>query len=150
MSEPKGEIIARPMVARACGCEQEFQHYSIDKYRPQRLAKFQKTRCTACVAKLVEEQRAAAAALPKKGESFQALPAGTLIAMSRKPDGTWIGTLTGSGKKVEAEGNGPQGLSAALARLWVLAHEGKAAPAVVAAVAPKPARPAPAAAARPR
>ena len=38
---PKGEIVARPMVVRACGCLQEFQHYAVDKYRAQRLAKFQ-------------------------------------------------------------------------------------------------------------
>ena len=38
---PKGKIIARPMVARACGCVCEFQHYSVDRYRAERLAKFQ-------------------------------------------------------------------------------------------------------------
>ncbi len=40
MTEPSGRIIARPMVARACGHQQEFQHYEVDKYRAQRLAKF--------------------------------------------------------------------------------------------------------------
>src|ERR1700677_1034608 len=74
MSTPSGEIIARPMVARACGCLQEFQHFAVDKYRAQRLAKFQKTRCSACVTKLNEEQKKAAAALPKKGEALQLLP----------------------------------------------------------------------------
>ena len=52
MGVPTGEIVARPMVARACGCLREFQHYAVDKYRAQRLAKFQKTRCEVCVAKL--------------------------------------------------------------------------------------------------
>ncbi len=37
---PTGEVVARPMVRRACGHEQEFQHYAVDKYRAQRLAKF--------------------------------------------------------------------------------------------------------------
>ena len=60
------------MVARACGCLQEFQHYAVDKFRAQRQAKFQKTRCAACVAKLVEEERRAAEALPKKGEAIKA------------------------------------------------------------------------------
>jgi hypothetical protein len=65
---PTGEIVARPMVVRACGHQQEFQHYKVDKYRAQRLAKFQGSRCPACVAKLQEEQRRAAEALPKKGK----------------------------------------------------------------------------------
>ena len=66
---PKGEIVARPMVARACGCLQEFQHYAVDKYRAQRLAKFQQSRCPACVARLVEEQRRAAdrRSIPHRG-----------------------------------------------------------------------------------
>src|SRR6185312_11640970 len=91
MGVPSGEIIARPMVARACGCLCEFQHYAVDKYRAQRLAKFQKTRCPACVAKLVEQQRQAAT-LPKKGEAFKQLPDGTQLSMARKPDGSWSGT----------------------------------------------------------
>jgi uncharacterized protein with PIN domain len=64
MSEPSGKIVARPMVARACGHKQEFQHYEVDKYRAQRLAKFQGTRCAECVAKLNEEQQRAADAVP--------------------------------------------------------------------------------------
>ena len=60
----------------ACGCVREFQHYAVDKYRPQRLAKFRATRCEECVARLNEEQRRAAAALPKKGEAFRRLPPG--------------------------------------------------------------------------
>jgi hypothetical protein len=122
MSTPTGEIVARPMVARACGCLQEFKHFAVDKYRAQRLAKFQKTRCSACVAKLNEEQRKAAAALPKKGEAFQLLPNGTKVAMARRPDGTWTGTLTAEGTTVEAIADGPQGLSVTLARLWVSSH----------------------------
>ena len=74
MGVPSGEIIARPMVARACGCVCEFQHYSVDRYRAQRLAKFQETRCQACVAKLEEERRQAAAARPAKGEAIRASP----------------------------------------------------------------------------
>lgn len=114
---PSGEIVARPMVARACGCLQEFQHYAVDKYRTQRQAKFQKTRCPACVAKLVEEQRIAST-LPKKGEAFKLLPHGTQIALTRRPNGIWAGTLTAEGATVEATGEGPQGLTVALARLW--------------------------------
>jgi hypothetical protein len=47
MTEPSGKIVARPLVVRACGHAQEFQHYAVDKYRAQRLAKFQRTRCAA-------------------------------------------------------------------------------------------------------
>jgi hypothetical protein len=97
----------------------EFQHYAVDKYRAQRLAKFQSTRCPVCVEKLNEEQRQAAAALPTKTEALQLLPAGTQMALTRRPDGTWSGTLTAAGKKVEATGESPRGLTIALARLWV-------------------------------
>ena len=127
MGVPTGEVIARPMVARACGCQCEFQHYAVDKYRAQRLAKFQKTRCAECVNKLNEKQKQAAEALPTKGEAFQLLPAGSIIAMTRRPDGTWAGTLSAAGTKVEGTGEGPQGLAVTLARLWVAAKGGKAA-----------------------
>jgi len=118
---PSGEIVARPLLARACGCLQEFQHYAVDKYRAQRQAKFQRTRCPACAAKLVEEQRLAAA-LPKKGEAFRLLPPGTRVTLTRRPDGTWAGTLTAGGATVEATGDGPQGVTVALARIWASAH----------------------------
>src|SRR5438270_12836053 len=108
MGVPTGKIVGRPMVARACGCQCEFQHYEVDKYRAQRLAKFQRTRCPACVAKLEEERRQAAAALPKKGEALQALPPGTQVSMTRRADGTWAGTLAAGGTTVEAVGEGLQ------------------------------------------
>ncbi len=150
MGVPSGEIVARPMVARACGCEQEFQHYAVDKYRAQRLAKFQKTRCSACVAKLNEEQRLAAAALPSKGEAFQQLPTGAQVTMTRRPDGNWAGTLIAGGTTVEAVADGPQGLAVSLARLWVSARGAKPAAAAKPAAVAKPASAAkPAAAAKP-
>lgn len=142
MGVPSGEIVARPMIARACGCIQEFQHYAVDKYREQRKAKFQKTRCPTCVAKLVEEQRKAAT-LPKKGEAFKAIPTGTQISMTRKADGTWSGTLTGDGTKVDAVGEGPQGLALALARFWLLAR-GAGKEVEPAPAKPEPAKPTPA------
>jgi hypothetical protein len=121
MAVPSGEIVARPMVARACGCLCEFQHYAVDKYRAQRLAKFQKTRCPECVAKLNEEHKKAAAELPKKGEAVLMLPLGTQLAMTRKQDGTWSGKLSAEGTTVEASGAGPQGLTITLARQWIAA-----------------------------
>lgn len=140
MGVPSGEIVARPMVARACGCLREFQHYAVDKYRAQRLAKFQKTRCEVCVAKLNEEQKQAAASLPKKGEAFQLLPHGAQMAMTRRPDGQWVGVLSAAGTKVEAVADGPQGLSVSLARLWVAARpELRQAAAATAATTPAPA-----------
>ena len=122
MTEPSGKIVARPMVVRACGHEQEFQHYTVDKYRAQRLAKFQRTRCADCAAKLVEEQQRAAEALPKKGEVLKLLPAGTQVPLARQPDGSWAGKLSAKGKTVEVPGVagvGPQAVLVALARLWV-------------------------------
>jgi hypothetical protein len=123
MSLPTSKIVARPMVARACGHKQEFQHYEVDKYRAQRLAKFQQTRCADCVAKLNEEQQRMAEAVPKKGEALKSLPAGTQVSLTRQPDGLWIGTLAGGGTTVDAvgaEGAGPQSVVVALARLWAL------------------------------
>jgi hypothetical protein len=123
MGVPTGEIVARPMVARACGCQCEFQHYAVDKYRVQRLAKFQQTRCPACVAKLEEERRLAAAARPSKGEAIQALPLGTQVAITRRPDGLWAGTLTASGTTVDAVADSPQPLPATLAQIWAVARD---------------------------
>ena len=125
MTEPSGRIVARPMVARACGHKQEFQHYEVDKYRAQRLAKFQRTRCADCVAKLNEEQRRMAP-IPKE-EALKQLPAGTQVALTLRVDGTWAGTLAADGRKVETvgvAGAGPQAVVGALARLW-LSEKGK-------------------------
>ena len=122
MTEPSGKIVARPLVVRACGHEQEFQHYAVDKYRAQRLAKFQRTRCAACAAKLVEEQRQAAENQPKRGEVLKLLPRGTHLSLTRRPDGSWAGTLAAGGTAVETNGvpsAGPQSVIVALARLWV-------------------------------
>lgn len=108
-------------MARACGHQQEFQEYSVDKYRAQRLAKFQQTRCPECAAKFVEEQRRAAEAMPKKGEVLSVLPPGTQISLSRKADGSWAGSLAANGVTVEftgINGAGPQSIVLALARLW--------------------------------
>jgi hypothetical protein len=123
MAEPTGKIVARPMVVRACGHEQEFQHYAVDKYRAQRLAKFQGTRCSDCAAKLMEEQQRTSEAAPKKGEVLKCLPVGTQVTLTRQPDGSWAGTLSAAGTKVELTGvaeAGPQSVVVALARLWVL------------------------------
>ncbi len=109
------------MVVRACGHQQEFQHYEVDKYRAQRLAKFQRTRCAACAAKLVEEQQQAAQAHPKKGEVLKLLPPGTQVSLTLQPDGSWAGTLAAEGTTVEAAGiagAGPQSVVVAMARLW--------------------------------
>jgi hypothetical protein len=122
MTEPSGKIVARPMVVRACGHQQEFQHYAVDKYRAQRLAKFQGTRCTECAAKLVEEQQRAAEALPKKGEALRSLPPGTQVTLTRQSDGSWAGTLSADGTAVRVAGAaeaGPQSVIVALARLWM-------------------------------
>lgn len=121
---PTGEIVARPMVARACGCMQEFQHYAVDKYRAQRLAKFQQSRCPACVTRLMEERRQAAP-LPK-GEALKLLPPGTQVSLNIRPDGSWAGTMSADGTEVEAVGQvgaGPQAVVGALAQLWVAARD---------------------------
>jgi hypothetical protein len=122
MAEPSGKIVARPMVVRACGHEQEFQHFAVDKYRAQRLAKFQKTRCATCSAKLIEEQQRASEAMLSKGEVLRSLPAGAQVTLTRQADNSWTGTLSASGTTVQgsgAPGAGPQSVIVSLARLWV-------------------------------
>ncbi len=122
MPENTSKIVARPMVVRACGHEQEFQHYAVDRYRAQRLAKFQQTRCAECAAKLVAEQQRAMEAMPKKGEVLKRLPPGTEVALTCQADGSWSGTLSANGTTVKAAGiagAGPQSVVVALARLWV-------------------------------
>src|SRR5262249_62213478 len=114
MTEPSGRVVARPLVVRACGHQQEFQHYAVDKYRAQRLAKFQRTRCAECAAKLVEEQKRAAAALPKKGEVLKLLPPGAQLALTLRQDGTWAGTLAADGTAVEAAGPAGAGAPAGI------------------------------------
>ena len=62
---------------------------------PERLAKFESTRCAECVAKAEElARRQAQAELPGKGEAIQSLPPGTQIFLARRPDGKWTGKLT--------------------------------------------------------
>jgi hypothetical protein len=110
------------MVVRACGHEQEFQYYAVDKYRAQRQAKFQSTRCAACVAKQVEEEQRAASAIPTKAEVLKRLPAGTQVSLTRQPDGSWAGTLSADGTTVNAvgvAGAGPESVIVAMARLWL-------------------------------
>jgi hypothetical protein len=110
------------MVVRACGHEQEFQHYEIDKFRAQRLAKFQQTRCAACVAKQIEEERRQSAAIPTKAEVLKSLPAATQVTLRRQPDSSWSGTLTANGTTVTAAGAvgaGPESVIVAMARLWL-------------------------------
>jgi hypothetical protein len=121
---PTGEIVARVTLARACGCLQEFQHYKVDKYRAQRQAKFQRTRCPACVLKVVEEQQLTAP-IPK-GQAFKQLPPGTQVSLTLLADGSWTGTLSAAGAAVEdagVAGNSPQVVLVALARLWVTAQK---------------------------
>ena len=120
MAVPKGPVVERPMLPRACGCLGEFQVYAVDKYRAERQAKFQSTRCPACVAKLVARQ----AAVPKKQEAFGLLPAGTQMTLTRLPDGTWAGGLAADGTEVRAAADGPQGLTIDLARAWLAAQAG--------------------------
>src|SRR5947207_12765423 len=91
MGVPSGKVVARPLVARACGCVCEFQHHAVDKYRAERLAKFQQTRCPACVAKIQDEERLAVAARPPRGEAVRALPPGAVVTLVRQPDGNWNG-----------------------------------------------------------
>ena len=116
MAVPKGPIVERPMLPRACGCLAEFQVYAVDKYRAERQAKFQSTRCPACVAALEEAKRKDA--IPK-GEAFARLPQGARLSVDKNADGTWSGTLAADGRSVEASADAPPSLALILARLWL-------------------------------
>jgi hypothetical protein len=112
------------MLPRSCGCVCEFQVYAVDKYRAQRQAKFQATRCPDCIAKAQTEQKRAAAELPTKDEVLRALPAGTAMSMTRTAAG-WAGTLTAGGETVAATaGDGPTSLVVSLARTWAAERPG--------------------------
>jgi len=113
MTPPSGPIVAKPMLKRACGCIQEFQYYTVDRYRKQRQAKFESTRCPECAAKVI-----ASKIIPTKNEAFGRLPAGTRMLLERLSNGTWSGSLTVNGTSVEANASGPQSLTVALAQQW--------------------------------
>ena len=115
MTPPSGEIVARPMLKRACGCVQEFQYYEVDKYRAQRQAKFESTRCPGCAAKLIESQR-----IPSKGEAFSLLPPGAKLLLERADDGTWSGELTALDVTVSTKDAALQSIIGALAQQWVM------------------------------
>jgi hypothetical protein len=119
MGIPSGEVVERPLLQRACGCVMEFQVYKVDRYRAQRQAKFQATRCPACAAKHAEERRRAE--VPKK-EAFAQLPSGTVMSLTRQPDGSWAGSLAAEGVTVKADADGPQALTVVLARDWLAAR----------------------------
>jgi hypothetical protein len=124
MSQPSGKIIARPMVVRSCGHEQEFQHYEKDRFREQRLAKFKSTRCADCVAKLNAEQKQASG-IPKH-EALKQLPAGAQLALTLGADNSWSGSLSADGISVNAAGivgAGPQSVAGSLAQLWLEAKK---------------------------
>jgi len=123
---PSGKIVATPKYARACGCEQEFQFYAVDKFRAERLAKFQATRCPDCAAKLIDAQRQTEP-IPQ-ADAIRLIPAGSEVVLTRRTDGGWAGRLTAEGLTVEATGKdnaGPQAVVAALARLWLAGRTGQ-------------------------
>ncbi len=124
---PKGEVVAWVMLARACGCVEEFQHYQVDRYRAARQAKFQRTRCPACAAQTAAENEQGAA-LPRD-EALRRLPPGAQVTLTRAADGAWGGKLSAEGVAVEVVGvareAGPGVVAVAvhLARLWIAARE---------------------------
>ncbi len=73
------------------------------------------------------------------------------FSLTRKPDASWSGSLTANGQTVEASGDGPHGLTLALARSWLAANgitatgddvESTVAPPLAKHPAPKPPPPA--------
>lgn len=122
MGQPSGNVVGHTQVIRACGCKQEFQQFTKDRFADQRVAKLRKTRCPACAAAFNAEQQRLAAAVPRKGEALKQLPAGSRIALTRKPDGTWVGTLSAEGTETTAEGEGINGVTVTLARRWIAAR----------------------------
>jgi hypothetical protein len=121
MGMPTGEIVARPIVARACGCRCEFQHFARDRYRDQRLAKFRSTRCPPCAARADADRQREVAERPARMEAVRRLPAGALLTAVKRSDGGWEGTLAAGGATVRATAGGLDELTGALARAWQVA-----------------------------
>jgi hypothetical protein len=122
MSEPAGRVIGTLSVVRGCGCSQTVERFDRDRFLEQRLAKLRKTRCPACAAKFAESQRQAAAVVPKRGEALAALPAGTVMTLSKVSDTVWSGTLLVDGETLELTGDTAGGVTVALAQRWVMAR----------------------------
>ncbi len=119
MPTPTGRVIATPKFRRACGCEQPFPFYAVDKGRAERLAEFKATRCHDCAAPAVETQQQD---MPAPKNVLAALPPGAQVTLSREPDGSWAGALTAEGVTVEVPGlgdAGPQAVVVRLTRLWL-------------------------------
>jgi hypothetical protein len=125
MGLPTGKIVDRPLVVRVCGHQQEFLYFAVDRFREQRLAKFQQTRCAECAAKLAAEN--ARLQPPKKGKAVSQLPPGTVVTLRREADGSWAGKLEAEGLEVETQGTanasepGMQAVAAMLAQMWAVA-----------------------------
>lgn len=120
MPAPKGRIVARPMVTRACGCVKEFQQFEGDRFSAERLAKFKSSRCPDCAATFVKELRTLAP-VPKT-QALKQLPAGTQVALTLGDDGNWAGSLAADGTTVELVGTfgaGAPAVVGALAQQWV-------------------------------
>ena len=106
MGVPTGEVIARPMMPRACGCLCEFQHYAVDK-TAQRLAKFQSTRCPECVAKSEAEQRARPPRC-RQGEAIQSSRSARRSRTDPAAERLLDGDLARRGTTVDGTGDDPQ------------------------------------------
>lgn len=132
MSSHSDTIIGLEVLARACGCRQDFAHYNRDPYRKERREKFCRTRCPPCGAKANAEHNARQeAARPagkarsgKKGCVLKRIPRGAVIEMTRDEDsGEWYGSLSINGLiAAEASGGSVIGLVSALARKWLAAN----------------------------
>ena len=113
---PTGEIVARLMMARACGCVCEFQHYAVDKYRPAA------REVPTAGALPASPRRRRKGDKPRRSRKWGDPSLPVARKLSRRPDGKWAGTLSGEGTGVEAIADWPQGLAGTLARLWVAAR----------------------------
>ena len=89
MGMPTGEIVERPLVTRR-GCVREIRVLRGGQLRAAGQVLGDPVR--GVVADLAEEQRRAAAALPKKGEACRQLPARARVTTTRQPDGRWSGS----------------------------------------------------------
>lgn len=119
MPTPTSRVIATPKFIRACGCEQPFPFYAVDKGRAERLAEFKATRCPDCAAPVVTPPRQDG---PAPKNVLAALPPGAQVTLIRQADGAWAGSLKAEGVTVEVPGlgdAGPQAVVVKLTRLWL-------------------------------
>jgi hypothetical protein len=105
-------VIGVEHLARACGHDQQFQHFEDDPDREGRREMFLRKRCPTCGRKGNEKHnRLQAGGTVKKGQEVKRLLAGARFDMVRQAGGSWANSLAANGGGVEGSMGGAKGWS---------------------------------------